>query len=87
MLPSVIGGVGGCWESLDLVGGADDLRRPDQSLDAMQSPRQIDSASRWKAPRQNVIGCRTISRTSFWSSTISVRTPSRVSHHRSGSKL
>jgi hypothetical protein len=36
---------------------------------------------------QNDIGCSTTSSTSFWSSTISVRTPPRVSHHRSGSKL
>jgi len=31
-------------------------------------------------------GCSTTSSKSFWSSTISVRTPPRVSHHRSGSK-
>src|SRR5262249_61487670 len=36
---------------------------------------------------QNDIGRRTTSSTSFWSSTISVRTPLRVFHHWSGSKL
>src|SRR6266404_416571 len=35
---------------------------------------------------QNDIGCRTTSSMSFWSSTISVRTPLRVFHHRSGLK-
>jgi hypothetical protein len=36
---------------------------------------------------KNDIGCRTASSTSFWNSTISVRMPSRVCHHRSGSKF
>jgi hypothetical protein len=36
---------------------------------------------------QNDVGCRTTSISNFWSSTISVRTALRVSHHRSGSKL
>jgi hypothetical protein len=36
---------------------------------------------------QKDTGCSTMSSTSFWSSTISLRAPSRLSHHRSGSKL
>src|SRR5262245_11296744 len=36
---------------------------------------------------QNDIGCSTRSSISFWISMISIRTPPRVFHHRSGSKL
>jgi hypothetical protein len=51
-----------------------------------QLPAGLEACLR-KARCQNDIGCRTTSSTSFWSSTISVRTSARVSHQRSGSKL
>jgi hypothetical protein len=40
-----------------------------------------------QAPCQDWNGCRTKSRNRFWNSKIAVRTPVRLSHHRSGSKV
>jgi hypothetical protein len=61
---------------------------PDRLRSVTSSPPPIafpDPVQRTRC--KNDIGCRIASSMSFWNSMISVRMPSRVSHHRSGSKL